>query len=280
MMRKNNLDYFKDQFNKVGWFIPPYVSIGFLDQLAKKINDSENNYSQDQLETMLSLIYSPEHLASMSLYRYPTVPFVKDYSKTISEAIIAHFSCLDHVAVLGLMPVIEGVGISLAEEWEIEVSGKSAKNIFSDLVEATKKYVAEKNLGDVGQVISMLDSFRNYAREHLYINSNQYHFEDKTNRHGLLHGKFSDRDYGSPLNFYKAIAAINFLCFVASFKAPVSWWASDLTDESKKLAKYYYDCLVLSASNPDRNFKPKIDSRSLGLLFETQGTEFKNRKNV
>ena len=280
MIQKNSLDYFKDQFKKVGWFIPPYVSIGFLDQLAKKIKDSEKNYGQDQLEIMLSLVYSPEHLASMSLDRYPITPFVKNYSKTISEAIIAHFSYMDHVAVLGLIPVIEGVGISLAKDWGLQASGKSTKAVFSDLADVAKKYVSERNLGDVGQVTSMLDSFQYYTREHLYINSKQYPLEDKTNRHGLLHGEFSDDDYGSPLNFYKAIAAINFLCFIASFKTPISWWASDMTDESRKLAKYYSDCLILSVSNPDRNFKPKVDPRSLGLLFESQRTDLKDGVNL
>jgi hypothetical protein len=53
----------------------------------------------------------------------------------------------------------------------------------------------------------------------VYIHSDCYGFEEKTNRHGILHGAYADADYDAPINFYKTIAAIDFLCFVAAFRA-------------------------------------------------------------
>jgi hypothetical protein len=62
---------------------------------------------------------------------------------------------------------------------------------------------------------------------------------DGTNRHGITHGSFRDCDYGKPINFYKTIGAVDFLSFVSAFRANISWFGSDTTDESERLASYY-----------------------------------------
>jgi len=43
----------------------------------------------------------------------------------------------------------------------------------------------------------MMDSFIYFVEKYLYIHSKDYGLEDKTNRHGILHGKYSDKDYGA-----------------------------------------------------------------------------------
>jgi len=96
----------------------------------------------------------------------------------------------------------------------------------------------------------MMDSFVEFAKNHLYINSNNYALPDNTNRHGILHGSYTDVDYGEPINFYKSIAAIDFLCFVSAFRASISWLAPSPTEQSQKLSAYYKACFVLSNSNP------------------------------
>lgn len=246
----NNLDFHKDAFNSVGWFIPPYVTLGFAGELAKEITVANGAYSQDMLEAMLSRIYSPENLAPMVLDRYSATPSIKEYSQIISEAVLAHFSNLDHIAVAGLMPVIEGGGKALAKEFAVQY--KSIRELFIRLSDCCKALSAEKNIGAVGEVSSMLDSFKEYAEKNLYIHSDHYPHTDKTNRHGILHGAYRDEDYGRPLNFYKAIAAIDFLCFISSFRAPISWFAPNRTEESEKLARYYRFCGLMAKTNPAR----------------------------
>ncbi|WP_221033951.1 hypothetical protein, partial [Pseudomonas amygdali] len=53
--------------------------------------------------------------------------------------------------------------------------------------------------------------------------------------HGILHGAYTNAEYGYPINFYKTLAAIDMLCWISEFKPfqPIS------TDESKALAAYY-----------------------------------------
>ncbi len=269
-----SLDHYKEDLNSVGWFIPPYVSLGFLSEMIQKIKNANGSYTQVELESMLSLIYSPENLAAMVLHRYSITPYIKDYTKIISEAVLAHFSCLDHVAVVGLMPAIEGVGRSLAKSRGISNvrqngTDKSPKEVFSELADACKEFSSKHNIGAVDEIDSMMNSFKEYAKDHLYINSSKYRHTDKTNRHGILHGAYSDDDYGAPINFYKAISTINFLCFISAFQASISWYAPSITSESKKLAEHYINCLVFSASNPDKNFKPNIDPRVIGAMFES-----------
>jgi hypothetical protein len=84
----------------------------------------------------------------------------------------------------------------------------------------------------------MMDSFVAFLSGSLYVQSYNYPFDDGTNRHGITHGAFADKDYGSALNFYKVIAAIDFLSFVAGFRAPISMFAPDPTDATRIYAGY------------------------------------------
>lgn len=247
----NNLNYQRDAFNGVGWFIPPYVTLGFGNQLAKEIHDASGSYSQEALEKMLSRIYSAEYLAAMVLERYPATPFIRDYTQIISEAVIAHFSNLDHVAVAGIMPVIEGAGKALANDFSVQYSG--IRSLFINLADHCKSLSIEKNIGATGEIISMMDSFKEYAEKNLYINSDDYLHSDKTNRHGILHGAYKDNDYGRPINFYKSIAAVDFLCFISAFRAPISWMAPNPTEKSENLAEYYRACFFISMANPAKS---------------------------
>jgi hypothetical protein len=96
----------------------------------------------------------------------------------------------------------------------------------------------------------MLDSFAEFSKKHLYIHSDRYPLDDNTNRHGILHGEYADADYGLPINFYKAIAAIDFMCFVSGFTALLPCLAPDPTERSKALAAYWNRCSSLSNSRP------------------------------
>ena len=242
------MNYHKEAFNSVGWFIPPYVTMGFLGTLAKKIHESGGNFDQQELENLLACIYSPENLAAMVFARYPITPYVQDYKDIISEAITAHFLSLDHVAVAGLMPAIEGIGRKLADSRSVSV--ESIKSVFANLAMDCKTDAITNNIGAVGEIVSMMDSFIEFTGKHLYTNSNNYLLNDKTNRHGILHGAYSDKDYGAPINFYKSIATIDFLCFVSAFRASISWFAPEPTEASKQLSAYYHACISIGSIRP------------------------------
>lgn len=244
----HNLDYQKQSFNNVGWFIPPYVTMGFINFLAKQIAEADGTFNQKNLEQALSHIYSAENLSTMVSGRYPAVKYVNDYKEIISEAINAHFLGLDHIAVAGLVPVVEGVGKKIAQDMGLSTNVSSIE-LFRNLAEYCKKQTIEKKIGEVGEIISMMDSFIEFTKAYLYTKSESYPLSDNTNRHGITHGAYSDEDYGAPINFYKCIAVIDFLCFISGFSTGyMPCFAADRTETSQRLAKYYGVCSTLSKS--------------------------------
>jgi len=222
--------------------------MGFLDFVCAGIREKGEAFTQDDLEEMLAHTYSPGNLAAMVTERYPITPFVRDYKAIISEAVQAHFMGLDHLAIGGLMPVIEGVARKLAVDRG--VAHDHIRQTFKNLAEDCKREIIEGEIGAVGELVSMFDSFTDFADTKLYIRSEKYPHPDMTNRNGILHGSYADEDYGQPVNFYKAIAAIDFLCLVSALKANVSWMAPSPTDKSLRFELFYVACQQLSNSSP------------------------------
>jgi hypothetical protein len=229
----------KALLNSVGWFMPPYISVGFLERVARRVKLEAERFTQDELEAMLTEVYGPRRMASMVLNRYPLMPVVSLYSTTIAEAVLAHFIGLDHIAVGGLVPVIEGAGRRLAAERGLASAGH-VKDVFRSLAKSAKEEVIERRIGAVSEIIDMLDSFTHFVESYFYSSSQSYPLMDGTNRHGITHGAYDDTDYGRPINFYKTIAAVDFLTFIASLRiSPMSGFVPDDTDESVALAERY-----------------------------------------
>lgn len=231
-----NLNKYKVAFNSVGWFIPPYTQRQFLDMAANKL---AVDCSLDALRVLLTPLYSPENMAAMIVERYPFVPYICEYKEIISESAEAHFLGLKHVAVSGLMPVIEGVGRKVAKSRGLN-DGAYIKTIFKEIACSVKAEYLAANSSVESEIASMMDSFIEFTSNNLYIDSKSYQLSDKTNRHGILHGAYADIDYGDKLNFYKAIGAVDFLCFVVSMKTSgVSLMAAAPTPSSTKTALRY-----------------------------------------
>ena len=237
----------KTAFNSVGWFVPPYLQLGYLTQIKDAIVQGRLT-QQNQLGFVLSMAYGPQHLAAMVCERYPATPFVSDHQETIGEAIEAHFAGQGHVAVAGLVPVIEGVGRKLLASRSLTAVG--IKSVFSVLADDCKTEVQTNNIGEVAEVVVMLDSFLDFATQYLYNDSSLYSLSDRTNRHGITHGAYADADYGDPINFYKVVSALDFLCFLVALRAHVSWLAPDPTPRSQKLAQYYLALMAVRALKP------------------------------
>ncbi len=228
--------------NSVGWFIPAYVQMRNIHSLVNKISSFQVGFSQDDLERELAQIYNPINLAAMICHRYPQVPIIQNFRITIEEAIEAHFMGLHHVAMSGLVPVIEGVGRRFIVARGITDPGY-IKSVFTNLTTDIKTEARRQGVGLPDEIDSMTDSFAHFTNNYLYLASTSYTLPDGTNRHGILHGVFQDSDYGKPINFYKIISAIEFLTFFLSidlsFPVRISCLAPDPSEESLKLAYYY-----------------------------------------
>jgi hypothetical protein len=231
--------------NSMGWFIPPDVSGTLIESVERVISRRQGQFTQEDLERVLEFVYGADRLASMVLHRYPQTPVVTLYAETISEAVFAHFSGLRHVAVGGLVPVIEGIGKRLAIERGLSLGG-GTKGVFKKLANDAKDDVRVRKIGATQEIVDMIDGFLHFVENYFYTQSQTYPLTDKTNRHGISHGAYTDADYGSPINFYKTIAALDFLTFIASLKTKrMSGFAPDHSTASKALAASYANCTKL-----------------------------------
>lgn len=231
-----SLGFYEELLGKNGLMIPVYSNMGLLDSMCQVLMD--NDHPSDSLvEDLLARVYNPNQLAAMVLNRYPKIPIVCDYKISIAESIEAHFLGLDHVAVAGLMPVVEGVGRSLYEKNGLgSKRGNGLVGRFQRLTEFAICDITKKKLGDYLEVESMLASFQNFLKTCFFSDSDSYPLSDKTNRNGIFHGVYTDKDYGSPLNFYKTLGAVDMLCLISNFQV----FQPKPTPESEALASYYF----------------------------------------
>lgn len=237
MRLENRLPHFESAFAKVGWFIPPHAQMQFLSKLAARIETAGDQFTQGDLEEALQPLYTPHYLACMHEERYRKLPVIRDYQLTIAEAIEAHFLGLDHIAVAGLVPVVEGAARRIAADYGIDKP--SIKAVIQSLAAQCKTDAIENGWGVVGEVASMLDSFAHFTGEFLYAQTGTYSLVDNTNRNGISHGAYADADYGRPLNFYKVIGAIDFLTFVSTWRHGGSWLGPDTTGDALRLGFYF-----------------------------------------
>jgi hypothetical protein len=238
-MQSRNLRDVRNRLNSVGWFVPPYFSSGLLDTVALTIARRKADFTQVDLEGVLARVYDAERLASMVLNQYPQTPVIMLFAQTISEAVMAHFLRLNHVAVGGLIPVVEGAGRRLAKERGIKAH-KHIKNVFKALVGYAKRDVIARRIGATDEIVDMLDSFLCFVEHYFFSDSADYPLMDRTNRNGIAHGAYTDAEYGRPISFYKTIAAIDFLTFVSSLStSKMSGFVPADTPQSIALAARY-----------------------------------------
>src|SRR5271155_2034705 len=88
-MKSHKLSDAKDRLNGVGWFLPPYVSSGFLDLVAAHIARENGKFPQGDLEKVLVRVYDPERMASIVLNRYPQTAVITLFAQTVAEPVQA-----------------------------------------------------------------------------------------------------------------------------------------------------------------------------------------------
>lgn len=182
--------------------------------------------------------------------KYPATPFINDYCIVMAEATEAHFLGLGHVAVAGLIPSIEGIVRNISIAWGLP-QRRNTPNLVA-LCTYLKDYSVSRQVGEVNEIVSMLDAFSKFATDQLYADTASLGLSDGTNRHGIAHGLYDDADYGRPLNFFKAIAAIDILTFMVCLHEGGSILVPDATEETVALTRYYQALQQLASSRVTR----------------------------
>jgi hypothetical protein len=114
------------------------------------------------------------------------------------------------------------------------------------LANYAKDDVIGRRIGAVDEIVNMIDSFLSFVEDYFFSKSRAYPLTDGTNRHGIAHGAYTDSEYGKPINFYKTVAAIDFLTFISSLKSrQMSGFVPDQTSASKALAAHYIELATI-----------------------------------
>lgn len=59
---ERDFSHVRTELNSVGWFLPPYVNVGFIEMsLRRKALLDRKPFTLDDLEEMLAHLYVPEH---------------------------------------------------------------------------------------------------------------------------------------------------------------------------------------------------------------------------
>ena len=229
-------------FESVDWIIPPYFPNGALYELAENIlKVSSREDKLRVLGTYLPRFYKSEYLAIMLLERYDKILHIKDFILQISEAIEASQMGLFHIAVTGLIPVLEGIIRKIAN-----TRGKTIGDGTKNLVKEINNLIKQEKESPFchGERITMLECFRNFFQKNLLIHTKNFSGSGNLNRHGILHGIFEK--YGSDLNFFRLISLLDLLCFIISLKmSSISIFAPSPTKKSLKLTTYYLSLKVI-----------------------------------
>ena len=61
--------------------------------------------------------------------------------------------------------------------------------VFAALFDDCKQESVNRNMGIPDEIESMMDSFVFFVRNYMYVGSSLYPLVDKTNRHGIAHGR-------------------------------------------------------------------------------------------
>jgi hypothetical protein len=221
-------------FKRVDWPVPPYLSVAFLSGLAHDIEAAQPQERLQIMQAKLAEAYSPRHLAAMFLERYSKIMHVRDFTRHIAESIRAYFSGYKLVAIIGLLPVVEGVvrRIALGQSRDIGQGTKKLKDEFQAFVDREIR-----SFHCFGERVVMLEALRDFVEGRLLVNTREYSGLNGLNRHGILHGIYVD--FGEDINFFRLIAVLDLLCFAIGLKEGGSAFAPDETPESSILAVHY-----------------------------------------
>ena len=210
---RGHADRLATTFRSVDWLIPAYTSIGFITLLAQEIDKAAEPDKTVALELWLGWMHSPQRMASMFLGRYAKMPYVQDFAPVIGQAIRAHFCGWNQLAVSGLVPVVEGIVRKIAAA-RLGRDPRRRANVKDEFKAFVDQELASPNRYE--ERVAMLEMLRDFVGDRLFRDTDEYDGANQLNRHGILHGIFTD--YGARVNFFRLITVIDLLCFIITLK--------------------------------------------------------------
>jgi hypothetical protein len=232
LVNKEPAEWLAGAFREVDWPIPAYLTMGFLNQLGKRVKDAPPDSKLEVMRAALAGVYTPDYLARMFLDRYCTIQHVRDFKRQIDESIRTYFCGYTFNAVTGIVPVLEGIIRKMAIRQGRDV-GQGTKELVTELDILVER--EEQSANCYGERLVMLQAFRDFVRDCLLQNTKRYSGFNEFNRHGILHGIFDN--FGQDINFFRLITLLDLLCFsIGLIEGGVSMFGPPGSPAASKLA--------------------------------------------
>ena len=256
----SGLAWYRDTFATTEIVLPPYHSFGFLSEYGGKIsksNSEEERYAH--ANNMLLEMYTPPRMADLICGAWSQRITFAQYQEQLIEAVKAYCLGLYGVAIVGILPCIEGFLRELGKHVSLPV--KDAVNIetllkvFHRIKQGElKRLVAGYDwypdkeltinyLSRYHERVQMLESMEMYFRGYFYGHTESLPSHVVLNRHGIAHGFF--KGYATPSNFLRLFNLISLLSFAAILvEGRGSMLQPGVTTDSEALALNFTKCLL------------------------------------
>lgn len=266
------LSLIRDKLEKYGVIIPQFVGMEDIEKLISLLEEKEkkDDVIIDFFRRHLSI---PELLVSL----YVKNDYISKYIFDIFEAVKSHFLGLNKMAVVGLIPCVEGILREIGyKNFGVKSDVVSKRQLLEGLSSFETEYIKKYVFGDFDwypsgtfrleyfkgrdELIDCVESLRSYIDNVLYKNTKGLVDLNSLNRHAIVHGFNSMSSYEHPSNFFRLINIINSLVILTGYiDQRVSSFHPISTEESKKVSVYLHSLNVLRNTDEKMYSSLEID---------------------
>lgn len=252
----------REAFSSVDIVVPPYYAMGFLGEHAAGIIAAVTQAEKFELgDKMLFEMYPPDGLAQLIEGIWSGRRTFDQFHSQLVESSKAYCLGLYSVAIVGLLPCIEGIvrqlGVASGIDVGDDVSIRMLCTVFRRLQQKEidmmmdgydwypRNEITVSFLDRFHERVQMFESVSNYLKSRLYVHTNSAPEYLTLNRHGISHGFF--HGYATPVNYLRLFNLLSALSFAATMvEGKGSLMHPGPTPESEVLTNCLLKCAALN----------------------------------
>ncbi|WP_285421717.1 hypothetical protein [Pseudomonas sp. efr-133-TYG-23] len=260
--RGGGLAWMREFFFSADIVIPPYYKMGFLSRHAIRIKDAPLHVDKMKCgDLMLLEMYPPDGLAQLINGVWSERRTFGQFHSQLVESSKAYCLGLYNVAIVGLLPCIEGIvrrlgvasGINVDEAVSIALLTKVFRRLqqkeIDMMMDGYDWYPANEInvslLDHFHERVQMFESISRYLNSKLYLYTGAAPEYLTLNRHGISHGFF--HGYATPENYLRLFNLLSALSFAAAMvEGKGSLMHPGATPESEALTACLLKCADLN----------------------------------
>jgi hypothetical protein len=199
-----------ETFASSGWFVPAYLRLGIVMDLAEKLSNAPSDERGTLLSEELPRLYRPLEIATMLRRRYRVCPVIRDYGDMIEQSIEAYYAGFREPAIAGLVHAVEGILRGYAST-KGDVSHKPSK-VVRDSIAGLRASMKGPRWDPEREV--MLASFERFIVERMWSDHTMLPAGETLNRNGIAHAILGGSEFATAGNFARLISILDFLTFL------------------------------------------------------------------